>query len=167
MCRRLVLPNLHHPHSPTFSNLSFFRGEEGGSLRGFLERPIQPKCRSRRQPCLRRGGDVEEDDQPRPATIRELQEIVRSLNVRKAPGLNKIGNGTLRTTPVGRLEDIRDIGNAVMKLNYFPTPTSFFRNHRLCQRLINHRAYRSELRSSHVDDADRRWTPIVHMAPGF
>lgn len=56
-----------------------------------------------------------------PASPKEIQDIIRLLKNRKAPGPDTIGNGVLKTLPKKYIVAICNIVNAMMRLQYFPS----------------------------------------------
>jgi len=61
------------------------------------------------------------DDKPiRHATSEVLQEILRHLNIRKAPGWDEIGNIEFRKLPRRGIAALLNIVNAILRLRHFP-----------------------------------------------
>lgn len=61
-----------------------------------------------------------EDSNPSEVTEKEIKDIIKSLNRRKAPGLDNIHNMALKSLPTQGIQRLAEIANAILKYKHFP-----------------------------------------------
>jgi len=74
----------------------------------------------------RRINTLPDDQAIRHETAEELQEILRNLNIRKAPGWNEIGNIALRKRSRYGIAALLNIVKAILRLRHFPAEDPLF-----------------------------------------
>lgn len=88
----------------------------------FSENPTTDPARDvriARTICIYKSIPLQHNNFP-PITLADIQGIIKQLNIKKAPGLDRIPNAAIKKLSENRVQDIVNIANAVLAIGHFP-----------------------------------------------